>query len=304
VTSNLPASVHQRLLNHARAIGRPFNEVLQRFALERFLYRLGRSTYASRFVLKGALMRTAWQIPSARPTRDIDLLGRTENTVEQVVSAVKAICQEPVPDDGLRFETEDIIGERITETANYAGLRLRFTAYLGNARIPMRIDVGFGDPLVPGSSLVRLPTILDFPPPELQGYSRESAIAEKYQIMVYLDQVNSRMKDFYDIWSLATHFRFDGATLAQAISETFESRGTPLSLHPVAFSGDFAVDSDKQVQWEAFRRRLHVEDTPATLQEVIHVIAAFLRPVTKALVTGQPFHQRWEPGGGWLPAKA
>lgn len=222
MTSNLTASVHQRLLNHARATERPFNEVLQRFALERFLYRLGHSPYARRFVLKGALMLTAWQIPSARPTRDIDLLGRMGNSVEQVVSAVKAICREPVPDDGLRFETEGIIGERITETAKYVGVRVRFNAYLGNARIPVRIDVGFGDPLVPGSSLVRLPTILDFPPPEVQGYSRESAIAEKYHAMVYRGQLNSRMKDFYDVWSLATHFRFEGSILAQAIWETFE----------------------------------------------------------------------------------
>jgi len=299
--TNLAASVHQRLLNHARATGRPFNEVLQRFALERFLYRLGRSPYAPRFVLKGALMLTAWQIPSPRPTRDIDLLGRMENTVEQVASAIEAICQEPVPDDGLRFETEGIIAERITETANYSGVRLRFAAYLGQARVPMRIDVGFGDPLVPGSSLVQLPTILDFPPPEVQGYSRESAIAEKYQIMVYLGQINSRMKDFYDVWSLAIHFPFEGPTLAEAISETFQSRGTSLSLHPTVFSNAFAVDSEKQVQWEAFRRRLRMEDTPATLQEVVQVIAAFLGPVTEALVTGQPFQQQWELGGRWLP---
>jgi hypothetical protein len=172
-------------------------------------------------------MLTAWQVPYARPTRDIDLLGRMENSVEQVVSAVEAICREPVTDDGLRYETEGIVGERITETASHSGVRLRFAAYLGKARIPMRIDIGFGDPLVPGPSPVRLPTILDFPPPEVQGYSRESAIAEKYQIMVYLGQINSRMKDFYDIWSLATHFPFEGPTLAQAISETFKSRGTP-----------------------------------------------------------------------------
>jgi hypothetical protein len=290
------------LLNHARATRRPFNEVLQRFALERFLYRLGQSPYARRFVLKGALMLTAWQVPSPRPTRDIDLLGRMENTVEQVVSAVEAICQEPVPDDGLHFETKGIIGERITETANYSGVRLRFTAYLGNARLPMRIDVGFGDPLVPGSSLVRLPAILDFPPPEVQGYSRESAIAEKYQIMVYLGQINSRMKDFFDVWSLATHFSFHGPILAEAISKTFASRGTRLSLNPIVFGGAFAIDSDKQVQWAAFRRRLHVEDAPATLQEIVQVLAEFLLPVTESLVTGQSFQQRWEPGGRWLPA--
>jgi hypothetical protein len=303
VTKNLAASVHQRLLNHARATGRPFNEVLQRFALERFLYRLGYSAYAHRFVLKGAWMLMAWQVPSPRPTRDIDLLGRIENSVEQVVSAVEAICQESVPDDGLRFETEGIIGERITETANTSGVRLRFASYLGKARIPMRIDVGFGDPLVPGSSLVRLPTMLDLPQPEVQGYSRESAIAEKYQIMVYLGQINSRMKDFYDIWSLATHFSFEGPTLAQAISETFESRGTPLSLHPDALSDAFAQNSEKQVQWEAFRGRMHMEDIPATLQGVVVVIAAFLKPLTEALVAGQTFQQRWEPGRRWLPWK-
>ncbi len=130
-------------------------------------------------------------MPDPRPTRDIDLLGRMEDSVGQVVSAVEAICREPVPDDGLRYETEGIVGERITETASCSGIRLRFAAYLGKARIPMRIDIGFGDPLVPGPSPVRLPTILDFPPPEVQGYSRESAIAEKYQIMVYLGQINS-----------------------------------------------------------------------------------------------------------------
>ncbi|NIV35940.1 MAG: nucleotidyl transferase AbiEii/AbiGii toxin family protein [Anaerolineae bacterium] len=301
MTTNLAASVHQRLLNHARATGRPFNDILQHYALERFLYRLGHSPYSTQFVLKGALMLTAWQIPSSRPTRDIDLLGRIENTMEQVVSAVKAICQEPVPDDGLRFETEGIIGERITETANYSGVRLRFAAYLGKARIPMRIDIGFGDPLVPGPSPVALPTILGFPPPEVQGYSRESAIAEKYQIMVYLGQINSRMKDFYDIWSLATHFSFEGSTLAQAISETFESRGTPLSLHPIAFSEAFAHDGEKQVQWEAFRRRLGTEAVPAGLQGAVQTIAAFLYPVTEALVKGESFRQRWEPTRGrWL----
>jgi predicted nucleotidyltransferase component of viral defense system len=303
VTPNLATSVHQRLLNHARATGRPFNEVLQRFALERFLYRLGHSPYARRFVLKGALMLTAWQVPYPRPTRDIDLLGRMENSVEEVVSAVEAICQESVTDDGLRFEAEGIVGERITETANYAGVRLRFAAYLGKARIPMRIDVGFGDPLVPGPSPVQLSTILDFPPPEVQGYSRESAIAEKYQIMVYLGQINSRMKDFYDIWSLATHFPFEGPTLAQAISETFESRATPLSLHPIAFSDAFAQDHEKQVQWEAFRRRLGMEEVPKGLQEAVQVIAAFLCPVTEALLEGQAFQRRWEPGHRWLPQR-
>jgi len=297
---NVAASVRQRLLNHARAEGGPFNEVLQYFALERFLYRLGRSPYRRQFVLKGALMFTVWQSPFPRSTRDIDLLGRLDNSVEHVVSAIQAICQEPAPEDGLRFDAESALGERIIEAANYEGVRVRFTAYLGTARIPMQIDVGFGDPLVPGPSLVRLPTVLDFPPPELQGYSRESVIAEKLQIMVYLGEVNSRMKDFYDIWLLATHFDFDGTILAQAIRETFRWRQTALSLTPVAFSDTFAQDREKQAQWVAFIGRHRLEDTLVTLPEAIQVIAAFLQPVLQALSEGQLFDRRWSPGGPWI----
>jgi len=299
MTRDIAASIRQRLLNHARARGRPFNEVLQYFALERFLYRLGCSPYRPQFVLKGALMFTVWQSPFSRPTRDIDLLGRLDNTVEHVVSAIQEICQEPAPEDGLRFATENLVGQRIIETAHYEGVRARFTAYLGTARIPMQIDIGFGDPLVPGPSLVRLPTILDLPPPELQGYSRESAIAEKLQIMVYLGEINSRMKDFYDIWLLATHFDFDGSVLAQAIHETFRWRQTTLPQTPVAFSDAFAQDVEKQTQWLAFVRRHGLEETPTTLHEVIQVIAAFLQPVIQALSEGQRFDRRWSPGGPW-----
>jgi hypothetical protein len=301
MTRNMAASVRQRLLNYARAEGRPFNEVLQYFALERFLYRLGRSPQRGQFVLKGAWMFTVWQSPFSRPTRDVDLLGRINNSVEQVVSAIQAICQEPVDEeDGLRFDVESIIGERIIEAANYAGVRVRFTAYLGTARIPMQIDVGFGDPLVPGPSSVQLPTILDFPPPELQGYSRESAIAEKLQSMVYLGEINSRMKDFYDIWLLVTNFDFDGAVLAQAIRETFHWRQTTLLTNPVAFSDGFSRDSEKQAQWAAFLRRLRLEDAPATLREAVQTIAAFLQPVLQALSEGQRFDRRWSAGGPWV----
>jgi hypothetical protein len=300
MTRNVAASVRQRLLNHAKAEGRPFNEVRQYFALERFLYRLGRSPYRRQFVLKGALMFTVWQSPFPRPTRDIDLLGRLDNSVEHVVSAIQAICQEPVLEDGLRFAAESIIGERIIEVANYEGVRVRFTAYLGTARIPMQIDIGFGDPLIAGPSLVRLPTILDFPPPEVEGYSRESAIAEKLQVMVYLGEVNSRMKDFYDVWLLATHFDFEGPILAQAIRETFRWRQTTLPRTPVAFSDDFARHREKQAQWVAFIGRHRLEDTPATLHEAIQVLAAFLQPVIQALAEGQRFDRRWVPGGPWV----
>lgn len=299
MTRDVAASVHQRLLNHARAEGRPFNEVLQHFALERFLYRLGHSPYQSKFVLKGALMFTVWQSPFLRPTRDIDLLGRMEDTVEDVLAAIRSICQEPVFEDGLRFPAESLAAERIIETGQYEGVRVRFTGYLGTARIPMQIDIGFGDALVPGPVPVRLSTILDLPPPELQGYSRESTVAEKFQAMVYLGEINSRMKDFYDVWFLANHFAFDGPMLARAIRETFQRRETTLSTSPAAFSQAFAKDSEKQVQWMAFIRRHRLENAPATLEEAVQGIAAFLQPVILALTEGQSRYQRWSPGGPW-----
>lgn len=303
MTRNVAASVHQRLLNRAHAEGRPFNELLQYFAPERFLHRLGCSSYSHQFVLKGALMFSAWQGPFARPTRDVDLLGHIDNSVERVVEAIRAICQEPVPeDDGLRFQTEGITGERITEAAEYQGVRVHLPVTLGTARIRLQIDVGFGDVLVPGPALVRLPTILDFPAPEVQGYSRESTIAEKFQAMVYLGEVNSRMKDFYDIWFLATHSAFDGPILAQAIRETFRHRQTTLPSAPVAFSEVFANDRDRQAQWRAFARRHPFDHVPLTLDEAIHGIEALLKPVILALVEDQSFNWHWLPGGPWQEA--
>ena len=189
---NLAASVRQRLLNRAKKEGKPFNQLLQHFALERFLYRLGCSAYKQQFILKGGLMFALWQAPLRRPTRDIDLLGRLSNSVEHVVSVIQTICQEPVPDDGIIFDTKKISGKQITEGANYQGVQvgavreLPLPAYLGKARIPIRIDVGFGDPLVPAPIAMSFPTLLNFPSPELLAYSRESAIAEKFQAMVFL----------------------------------------------------------------------------------------------------------------------
>ncbi len=300
MTRNIAASVRQQLLNRAKAEGRPFTEGLQYFALERFLYRLGRSRYTNQFVLKGALMFGVWQGLYSRPTRDVDLLGRRAQSVEHVIAAVQAICSEPVPDDdGLRFDADSVTGESIIEAANYAGVRVRFVAHLEVVRIPMQIDIGFGDPIVPGPRLVQLPTLLGFPPPEVQGYSRESAIAEKLQAMVYLGELNSRMKDFYDTWSLATRFEFDGFVLAQAIRETFRWRRTALPLMPVALTEEFGRKRERQAQWTAFTQRQQLKDAPANLYEVVQVIAMFLQPVVRAVSEDQAFNWHWPPGGAW-----
>jgi hypothetical protein len=181
---------------------------------------------------------------------------------------------------------------------------------LGSARVPFQIDVGFGDPLVPDAALVRLSTILDYPPPELQGYSRESAIAEKYQAMVYLGEINSRMKDFYDIWLLAMCENYDGPILARAIRATFGHRQTAFQPAPVALTAAFAERGDKQAQWRAFIRRHQPNPDrrpaglePPVLAETVAVIAWFLSPVTSALIDGQPFEQHWLAGGPWRPGR-
>ena len=242
-----------------------------------------------------------WQGPFSRPTRDVDLLGHVEHTVERVTTVMRAICQQSVPeDDGLRFDADSVTGERIVEAASYEGVRVKLVAYLEAARVLVQIDVGFGDPLVPGPKPIRLPTILEFPPPELQGYSRESAIDEKFQAMVYLGVVNSRMKDFYDIWSLATRFEFVEAILAQAIRETFRARQTTLPQAPTAFSDSFANDREKQAQWTAFVRRIQVENVPTSFSDAVQDIKAFLQPVIQALIEEQPFSKHWSPGGSWV----
>ena len=300
MTKNLAASVHQRLLNRANAVQRPFNELLQYFGMERFLYRLGRSIYADRFILKGALMFSVWQGPFARPTRDIDLAGQTANTVENLVAIVKAICLDSsAEEDGVEFLAEAVSGGPIMEGADYEGVRVRLTAKLGNARIEFHIDIGFGDPITPGPVPVQLPTLLDFPPPSLRGYNRETAIAEKYHAMVYHGELNSRWKDFYDVWLLAEKFEFDGATLAQAIRATFQWHATELVSAPVALSAGFAGNAARQRGWTTFLKRSQITDAPPTFSAVVDALRLFLPPITRALIDHQVFEQRWLPGGPW-----
>ena len=210
---NASTSVRQRLLNRSRSERRPFNELLQYFAMERFLYRLSQSAHAHRFVLKGALMLRVWGSPEFRPTMDIDLLGRTRNAEAAIVSQMRDILMVNAGTDGLAFDPDSIQTERITEGADYDGIRIRFLGALGSARIHMQIDIGFGDVVYPAPKESNFPTILDFPAPRLLCYSRESSISEKFEAMVKLSMLNSRMKDFYDIWLMSRLFDFEGPKL-------------------------------------------------------------------------------------------
>lgn len=221
---NIGASIRQRLLSKARETGRPFSELLQYFAMERFLYRLSKSSYADNFILKGALMLTVWEAPLTRPTMDIDFLGRIENSVETLVKVTREICQQEVEPDGIVFDVTEVDAERIAEDADYEGIRIRFRGSLDTARFVIQLDIGFGDIIVPSPESMNYPTILDLPAPHLSGYSRESTIAEKFEAMVKLGILNNRMKDFFEIWLMSRQFDFDGTTLTEAISKTFSTR--------------------------------------------------------------------------------
>ena len=294
---NVPASVRQRLLNRARSDRRPFNELLQYFAMERFLYRLSQSAAADRFILKGALMLQVWCSPDIRPTMNIDLLGRTSNAEADLIAQVRDILAVDVEPDGLAFDHDSIRAERITEAADYDGIRIRFPGALGTARIYMQVDVCFGDVVYPEPEAADLPTMLDYPAPRLLCYSRESAIAEKLEAMAKLGMLNSRMKDFYDIWLLSRQFDFNGPELAQAIRLTFERRGTALPSELEALTNSL-VD-DKQTQWAAFRNRLQQDHVPASFADIAASLGRFLSPVVAALSSGDPGPTHWTAPGPW-----
>lgn len=276
------ASVKQKLLNKARENGRPFNEILQYYVMERFLFRLSKSTHNKRFILKGAMMLRAWQSPELRPTMDIDMLGITSNEIDNIVSQIKDIALVDVEPDGLLFNTSTITAEEITEDADYRGVRISMQAFLDKAKIKIQVDIGFGDVVHPGYGELRLPTVLDMPAPVLLGYSKESAIAEKFQAMVKLGIINSRMKDFYDIWLLSRQYDFDKITLAEAIRLTFENRETALPDEIVAFSDNFI--QEKQIQWTAFRKRLDHEHIPEDFREIVNIIKDFILPVLELIM--------------------
>jgi len=265
--------------------------------MERFLYRLSRSAYADRFILKGALMLRIWRSPQFRPTMDIDMLGRTSSEEARIVSQMQEIMMVGVDPDGLMFAPDSIRTERITEDAEYEGIRVRFLGTLGTARISMQIDIGFGDIIHPGPEMSELPSLLDSPAPRLLCYSRESAIAEKFEAMVSLGALNSRMKDFYDIWLLSRQFDFVGNDLAEAITLTFRQRETILPADIEAFSKDFA--EAKQNQWAAFRKRLQQEHIPASFHELTTALESFLAPIATSISKGVPAPRTWTASGPW-----
>ncbi|MCP4374027.1 MAG: nucleotidyl transferase AbiEii/AbiGii toxin family protein [Deltaproteobacteria bacterium] len=296
---NIAASVHQRLLNKAKESSRPFNELLQYFAIERFIYRLSKSPHADKFILKGALMFVVWHGPAYRPTMDIDLLGKIDNSLEVITAAIKDACLVDVEADGIFFNAETVEAVRITEDAEYSGVRVRVYGSLGKARVSIQIDIGFGDVIVPHASIVSYPTILDFPAPTFKGYTMESTVAEKFQAMVKLGVLNSRMKDFYDIWLMSRTFDFKGKILAEAVEKTFEKRNTPVTLDAALFDPSFGKDRDKNVQWQGFIKKTKLINAPVSFEGVMAAAKLFLEPLASSIFEQRAFKSNWTAPGPW-----
>lgn len=288
---DIGASIRARLLAKAKAEGQDFNLVLTRYALERLLYRLGASGYAERFLLKGALLFDLWFDIPHRPTRDADLLGFGPAEIPVLEALFRELCVAVgEPEDGIRFQAETVRAEEIRKEANYGGIRVTLVGLLAGARCPVQVDVGFGDAVTPAPEPVEYPTILpELPAPRLRAYPRETVVAEKLEALVTLGIANSRMKDYFDLWVLASHADFDGDTLARAVRATFERRATQIPEGvPFGLTDAFAEDPQKQTQWRAFLARNALDPVP--LAEVLDLLRGFLMPALNAARLGS-----WKP---------
>lgn len=297
----MAASVHDRLLNRAREEGRRFDVLLQYYAMERFLFRLSKSKHAANYLLKGALLLYARSVAQSRMTRDIDLWGIGANTVSFLEEMVRDCMEVDVQDDGLRFDADSVSANEIAPEAAYQGVRVNFIAYLGTARISMQVDVGFGDAVTPAPIQLGYPTLLDHEAPQLSGYPLETVVSEKYQAMVYLGLLNSRMKDFFDIWFISSSFEFSGTEICAAIKATFDRRDTPIpDSFPEELIVEFAADAAKRAQWDSFLRKRGLDSLGLRLTEALDRAEKFLGPPTRSLAEGKTFASKWHSGGEWV----
>jgi hypothetical protein len=297
--TNIAASVRDRLIAIAKRDGEEVEQLLTRYCVERFLYRLGQSPYVGRFLLKGAMLFVAWEGRSRRPTRDADLLGFGDLAPEKLSTIVAAICAIPCPEDGVTFLADSVRVNPIREDQAYGGQRVVVDVRLGQARLRCQVDVGLGDVVTPGPVEGEFPSLLSgLPRTTLRMYPRETVVAEKLEAMVQLGIANGRMKDFYDLWYLSRAYPFAGRVLSAAVRATFARRDTALPEGvPVSLGDEMLVDRTKLTQWAAFLRA--TKFTEPTWADLIRTLRPFLLPLL-ATTHGSANVGRWEPGGPWV----
>lgn len=298
--TNFAASVRARLLAVTQQRNADFHHTLQRYVAERFLYRLGLSSYRDRFVLKGAMLFVLWEELTARPTKDLDLAGYVADDANAIARAFREIASIPSPQDGLDFALDTLEITPIRDAAEYHGFRMNLSVYLGQAVIPFQVDIAFGDVIVPAPSEVIYPVLLDGESPHVRAYPREAVVAEKLHAMVFHGGANSRYKDFFDVDRLSARLAFEGATLVASISATFSRRGSAdLTTWPVALTTGFYADPGRSNQWSRYLSRMKLGGVSADFTTVGARIIAFLESPVQAVSNGEPFALHWPAGGSW-----
>lgn len=286
---NKAASVRAKLMNIARAEKIDFDFLLLRYFQERFLYRLAISEFSDCFILKGGLLLICLKMPRSRPTKDIDFLAKEIKNdpaeLEHIFRSITAIsCN-----DGVKFISLSLISEQIKENVDYEGIRIKIDATLGQARKKLQMDIGFGDVIIPRAMRMEFPTLLEEKPPRIKVYSIESIISEKFEAMV-----NSRMKDFYDIYTLSVSYNFQSDRLKKAIESTFYRRKTSIPDNPLIFRLKFHRDEEKQRQWSAFLRKSRLQDVNQDFNEIIERITSFLKPIVVSIKDKNKENKIWD----------
>jgi len=294
---NIPASIQARLKNRARDTGAELQTLLTRFALERLLFRLSVSKHRESFVLKGAFLFLAWGESVERPTRDLDLSAEGAPDIERLEQIFRELCELEMESDGVVFVADTVRGRMIREQAAYDGIRINLDARLGKAVLQLQIDVGFGDAVVPAPIEIEFPVLLEFPCPRLRGYRPETVVAEKSEAMVALGLANSRLKDYNDLWRLASTRDFEGPVLALAIRAVFERRQTAIPDGIPAGLTD-AYSEQWGVQWLGVLNRFGVDD-PLSLMETLDLLRRFLLPVFESLAVDEELEHTWTRSRGW-----
>jgi hypothetical protein len=251
-------------------------------------------------MLKGGLLLFALAKAAARslgrPTKDVDL--RADGVVNEpgeLHTIFAEICKVALP-DGVVFDIGAITAEPITEDADYQGVRVHVPVRLAGARGRVQIDIGFGDIVTPGPRSMDFPVLLEgMSVPSLQVYSNETVVSEKFEAMISLSLVNSRLKDFYDIYQLAHAYRFSGSSPQQAVRNTFRRRGTDFRPNPAIFQDSFAIDLDRQRQWRVFLNRTHLTQAPSAFVDVTADIGKFLWPVHDGCIHSIDLAGEWDP---------
>lgn len=275
-------SVKSRLKNQAMKQGHILQEELTAYGLERTIYRISISDYMDKFTLKGGIFLYAlFDGNFTRTTTDIDLLAqKTSNEVENIKKIFEEIFLIEV-DDALRYDLDTLNVHSITEFKDYHGVNVSIIAYLDRTKIPVSIDIGFGDIVYPGRVVIKFPVLLGMEAPKIYAYSLNSVIAEKFEAIVSLGYANSRYKDFYDIYILASNYDFDGEELKKAIEETFMHRQTGFE-DIVVFEKEFSDDTLRKSRWNAFIKKKKAMIS-VDFGEVIDLIKDFLQPTIEAI---------------------